>query len=184
MKGNQPQVHALVADWVARTGVNQRPPDHVQTDKGHGRIERRELWLTPAGALSRYLEDDFDWPAVRFVGQIRRLRRTLGQPDWESVVTTLWIAGGTHCPELSPAQAEYHLRAHWTIENAVFYVRDTTYAEDFLHGRKIGVALSDLRNAAINLIRRAGFRYIPDARRSVAAHPLHTLTWLFRKPFY
>ena len=99
-------------------------------------------------------------------------------------MTTLWIAGGTHCPELSPAQAAYHLRAHWTIENGVFYVRDATYAEDSLHGRKIGVALSDLRNAAINLIRRAGFRYIPDARRSVAAHPLRTLAWLFSKPSY
>jgi hypothetical protein len=184
VKGNHQQVYDLVAEWVVQAGVNQRSPDYVQTDKGHGRIERRELWLVPAGALGSYLEHDFDWPAVRFAGQIRRYQRSLRQPDWESVVTTFWIAGGTHCPELSPAQAAYHLRAHWIIENGVFYVRDATYAEDSLHARKIAVALSDLRNAAINLIRRAGFRYIPDARRSVAAHPLRTLVWLFRKPFY
>lgn len=184
MKGNHGEVHDVVADWVARAGVEQRPPDHVQADKGHGRVERRELWVVPAGALRTYLQTDFDWPAVRFVGQIRRYRRPLAQTDWESVMTTLWLAGGTHCPDLTPAQLQYHLRAHWTIENGVFYVRDATYAEDFLHGRKIAFSLSALRNAAINLIRRAGYRYIPDAKRLLAATPGRDLMWLFAEPFY
>jgi hypothetical protein len=182
VKGNHGQVHDLVAEWVARAGVNQRPPDHVQTDKGHGRLERRELWVVAAGDLRTYLQEDFDWPAVRFVGQIRRYRRQLHQTDWESVMTTLWMAGGTHCPDLTPAQLQYHLRAHWAIENAVFYVRDVTFAEDFLHARKIAFSLSALRNGAINLIRQAGFHYIPDARRLLAATPGRELMWLFAKP--
>lgn len=156
----------------------------MQIDKGHGRVERRELWLVPADNLRPYLQADFAWPAVRFVGLIRRYRRRLQQTEWESVITTLWIAGGTHCPDLTPAQAQYHLRAHWVIENSTFYVRDATYAEDFLHGRKIAFALSALRNTAINLIRRAGFRYIPDARRSLTAAPARSLTWLFAAPAY
>ena len=179
MKRNHKLVYALVADWVAHAGVNQRPPGAVQTSKGHGRIERRELWVVPAGALGVYLAQDFDRPAVRFVGQIRRYRRSLQQPEWASVVTTLWMAGGTHCPDLTPAQCQQYLRAHWTIENAVFYVRDVTFAEDFLHGRKIAFALAALRNTAINLIRRAGFRYIPDARRTLPATPGRDLAWLF-----
>ena len=184
MKGNHGAVHDLVADWVARAGVEQRPPDHVQTDKGHGRMERRELWVVPAGALGAYLQADFAWPAVRYVGQIRRYRRQLHQTDWDSVLTTLWMAGGTHCPDLTPAQLQYHLRAHWTIENSVFYVRDTSFAEDFLHGRKIAFTLSALRNAAVNLIRHAGFPYIPDAGRLLPATPGRDLMWLFGEPFY
>lgn len=151
-------------------------------NKGHGRIERRELWIVPAEGLRHYLETDFGWPAVRYFGLIRRYRRNLHQSDWQSVITTLWIAGGTHCPDLTPAQVQYHLRAHWTIENDVFYVRDAIFAEDFLHGRKIAFSLSTVRNAAINLIRYAGFPYIPDAKRSLFATPGHGLTWLFASP--
>lgn len=167
---------------MAQDGVDSRPPDNVQTNKGHGRVERRELWVVPAGELRSYLDKDFDWPAVQLVGQIRRYRRRLFQPDWESVITTLWMAGGTNLPDLTPSQIQYHLRAHWAIENCVFYVRDATYAEDFLHGRKIAFSLATLRNAAINLIRRAGFRYIPDARRILPATPGLDLMWLFAKP--
>jgi hypothetical protein len=41
--------------------------------------------------------------------------------------------------------------------------------QDRLHGRAIGFSLSALRDAAINLIRRAGFHYIPDAKRFLPA---------------
>ena len=75
-------------------------------------MERRELWVVPAGEVRSYLDKDFDWPAVQFVGQIRRYRRRLFQPDWESVITTLWMAGGTNLPDLTPSQIQYHLRAH------------------------------------------------------------------------
>lgn len=112
MKGNHGHLYDLVAEWLEHAAVQQRPPDHVQTDKGHGRVERRELWLVPAGNLRTYLQADFAWPAVRYVGLIRRSRRHLRQAEWESVITTFWIAGGTQCPDLTPAQAQHHLRAH------------------------------------------------------------------------
>lgn len=60
-----------------------------------------------------------------FVGQLRRYHRRLRQIEWESVTTTLWMAGGSHCPDLTPAQLQYHLRGHWAIENGVFYVSPT-----------------------------------------------------------
>jgi len=42
---------------------------------------------------------------------------------------------------------------------------------DRLTGRKMGEVLSDIRNVALNLLRRLGTAYIPDARRRVAALP-------------
>lgn len=106
-------------DWIEAHGGDQRKPDDIQINKGHGRIERRELWVTPAQELGDYLEQDFDWPGVRFCGLIRRYRRPSHQRHWASITTTLWIAGG-HIPELSPDRIQARLREHWTIENALF----------------------------------------------------------------
>ena len=171
----------MIAEWVQHDGVPTRPPDDVQVNKDHGRLERRELWVVEGDELSDYLEQEYGWPQMRLVGQIRRLRRRLHHATWESEQTSLWIAGG-HLPPLTPAQLQAHLRRHWTIENAVFYVRDVTLDEDRLHGRAIGPALSALRNSAINLSRRAGFRYVPDARRFIPARPDLGLSLLFDKP--
>lgn len=171
-----------MAEWVQVAGVDERPPDHVQVNKGHGRIERREVWVVPAGEMGTYLAADFDWPAIQWMGQIRRYRRFLHQTEWNSVTTTFWIAGGKNLPPLSPAQIQYHLRRHWVIENGVFHVRDVTYAEDRLHGRCIGLPLSALRNSAINLIRHAGFQYIIDAKRYLPSLPDIGLSWILLKP--
>jgi hypothetical protein len=179
VKGNHGQVYDLVVDWVTKAQVDQRAPDHVQVTKGHGRVERRELWMVPAGDMGAYLHADFAWPHSKWMGQIRRYRRHLHQAEWETVTTTFWIAGGANLPSLSPAYVQDLLRDHWCIENAVFHVRDVTYNEDRLHGRRTGLALSVLRNQAINLIRRAGFRYIPDAKRRLPSHPDLGLSWLF-----
>ena len=178
IKGNHGELCAAVNEWIEASGGDQRPPDDEEVNKGHGRIERRELWVVPAQELGEYLAQEFDWPDIHLCGLIRRYRRRLHQIDWESVKTNLWIAGG-NLPELTAAQLQTHLRQHWTIENAVFYVRDVSYDEDHLHGRAIGFSLSALRNGAINLIRKAGFRYIPDARRFLPAHPELGLHLLF-----
>lgn len=167
---------------MALDGVDQREPDDVQVDKAHGRLERRELWVVQAGEMTPYLQKEYGWEQVQLMGQIRRFRRPLSQDQWESVITTLWVAGGKTLPALSPAQLQTHLRQHWTIENRVFYVRDVSLDEDRLHGRKIGFPLSVVRNVSINLIRRLSFRFIPDARRSLSAEPDFGLSWLFRPP--
>jgi hypothetical protein len=182
VKGNHGALHDLVAEWLHVAGVNERAPDHVQVDKGHGRVERREVWAVPAGELGAYLQADYDWPSVQWMGQIQRYRRFLRQTEWESVKTTLWIAGGKNLPPLSPEQIQQLLRRHWVIENGVFHVRDVTYSEDRLHGRRIGLPLSVLRNSAINLIRHAGFQYVIDARRYLPSLTDIGLSWLFHIP--
>jgi hypothetical protein len=83
VKGNHGALYELVGEWLQAAGVDARPPDHITTNKGHGRMERREVWLVPAGELSSYLQADFDWPAVQWMGQIRRYRRFLHQTEWQ-----------------------------------------------------------------------------------------------------
>ena len=65
-------------------------------------IERREVWVVPAGKMGTYLEADFGWPVVQWMGQIRRYRRFLHQAEWDSVKTTFWIAGGKKAPAAFP----------------------------------------------------------------------------------
>ncbi len=146
-------------------------------NKRHGRIECREVWLVESQAMQAYLAQDYDWPGVQLSGQIRRSRRSLTSVAWEEQKTFTWVSS-VPSQRASARLVSDCLRQHWTIENGVFWVRDVSYAEDRLHGRKIGPCLSIFRNVAINLIRRQGYPFIPDGWREIANLPdrgLHLL---------
>jgi hypothetical protein len=145
------------------------PPDWQQVEKGHGRVELRRLWLERCDAdMQAYLQQQVGWPGVQWCGWLHRQRRSAGRQE-ESL--HLWVAGAQFVWLLSPQQAASYLREHWGIENGVCYVRDVTMDEDRLSGRKIGYSLSGIRNVALNLLRRLEVRYLPDARRRIAAMP-------------
>ena len=141
----------------------------MTTDKGHGRIERRELWVVDALDLGVYLHDDFNWPGIRQVGWVQRSRRRLRDRTWRQIETHTWISSVAP-DQAAPATIAALLRGHWAIENDLHWVRDNTWDEDRLHGRACGANLAALRNTAINLIRCLGFAYIPDGRRAISAY--------------
>ena len=146
-----------------------RPPDWEETVKGHGRIDKRAVWLFACEeAMQTYLAEEFGWPGAQWCGWIRRQRTLLGSRETQEGVH-VWLGGAAFIWKLSAAGAGGLLRGHWTIENKVFYVRDVTMDEDRLHARKTGYALSSLRNVALSLLRRLGYPYIPDTRRYLAA---------------
>ncbi len=183
MKNNQPELKAALEDWLrfSLPGGLAAPPDWQKVTKGHGRLEERRLWMAPCEQdMQAYLATEFDWPQAQWCGWIARRRRPLWTDQWEAERVQVWIAGGAFPWPLRAAQAAALLRGHWGIENGVFYVRDVTMAEDRLHGRKIGAALSSLRNVALTLLRGwVPAAYLPEARRRVAALPddgLHLLT--------
>lgn len=126
--------------------------------------------MAPAGELRDYLNEELHWPAVRWVGWIRRSRKRLHDPDWASQETGTWITSWREEP-LNLAGLAAALRHHWTIENGVFYVRDGSYGEDRFHARITGPALSMIRNTAISLIRREGYPYMTDAWCAISAMP-------------
>ncbi|WP_160173284.1 hypothetical protein [Chloroflexus sp. MS-G] len=53
-----------------------------------------------------------------------------------------------------------------------------TYQEDRTHARTVGWPLHAIRCVAMNIIRRQGFRYIPDEHRAASARPDRGLVWL------
>ena len=178
MKGNQPGIKEAVDLWLEERWARGRPaPAQVTVDKGHGRLERREIWWVEGGELGAHLQQEFDWPGVRVCGRIRRYRRRATASTWEQVEEHTWVTSAP-VAQATPKQVEAWLRGHWGIEKRVFRVRDVSYDEERLHGHKIGLALSALRNGALNLIRHWGYRYIPDAWRTFSEGPQNVLALL------
>ena len=167
MKGNQPELLQAVTLWLQHEIRQGDQPDVTETNKGHGRLEKRELWIVESQELGAYLEQEYGWPGLRWSGRVKRRRRKLRQQEWQEE-EVVWIAGGAW-PGLSGEQALQALRGHWEIENRVFWVRDVSGNEDRLHGRAIGFGLSVLRSIAVNIVRACGYLYIPDGWRAMAA---------------
>lgn len=168
LKGNQPDLVWAVELYLEDCRTKERPADAVQRDKGHGRVECREIWLEECPDLGEYVAQEMDWPALKWCGRFRRRRRRIGEEEWEEETEGIWIAGGA-LEDLTAEDALKWLRGHWVIENCIFRVRDVTGDEDRLHGRKIGPLLSVLRSLSINFAHLLGFPYIPDARRYLAS---------------
>jgi len=101
----------------------------------------------------------------RVTREVTWIDRTTGQRR-----TSRETAYGISSLSRQQANAERLLqlnRGHWTIENSVFYVRDEAFGEDRCRVRRGSApqVLAALRNAALNLLRRAGSTNISASLR-------------------
>ena len=137
-------------------------------------MEERALWVVDAGELAPYLAAEWGWVGVAQVAWVRRRTQRHGQEheQWVTVVTS------QRAEQLPAAALLALVRAHWRVENRLHRVRDVTYDEDRLHGRRNGEVLAWGRNVALALIRKAGFRYLPEAFCHLSAQPDLALAWL------
>jgi hypothetical protein len=153
------------------------PPQHTTTNRGHGRIEKREIWT------STELNGLLNFPYVAQVFCIRRTTTDLHGNLVAGRKTFLELTFGvTSIPvdRADPARVLSLNRGHWEIENRVHHVRDMTYDEDRSQVRK-GTrpqAMAGIRNLAISLLRLAGAKCIAAATRYLgrqAERPLRLL---------
>jgi predicted transposase YbfD/YdcC len=151
VKDNQPTLHAEVMrafDDAAREGWKGRAHDvHEESDKGHGRIERRTTTITWD---PRALVEVSGWPRVRCLVRVQR-ERTVG--DSTAVTTHHFIASLETRRALRMAEA---VRAHWEVENQLHWRLDVCFNEDQSRLRKGHGAqnMSRLRRIALNALRR------------------------------
>ena len=143
-------------------------------NKGHGRIEQRTL--TSTTALNEYL----DWPGVQQVFRLERRRTIKGRQTME-------IAYGITSLTRTQADAAALLalvRGHWSIENNLFGVRDTTFGEDACRVRT-GYApqnLAAIRNVAITLLNRIDGSNKAATLRRHAARPQEAIALIRGSP--
>ncbi len=158
VKSNQPKLLARIQalPWA------QIPLTHSEDSQpAHGRIETHTLKvLTTVRGIG--------FPHARQVIQITRDRVAVatGERSREVVYAICSVA----FEHAHPRVIATWLREHWSIENAVHWVRDITFDEDRSTVRT-GTApqvMASLRNTALNLHRLAGSDNIAEACRVTA----------------
>lgn len=166
VKANQPTLRADV-----EACFEDAPPagidSHIEHDKGHGRIERREVsvlrevdWLSG----DRRFPGELRLPGVACLVKVRAEIERGGQTRSE---TRYYISSAA----LDAARAAQAVRGHWGIENRLHWVLDVTFKEDQSRLRKGAGArnMAVVRHFALNLVRAAADRRSLRLRRKRAA---------------
>ena len=130
-----------------------------ETDKAHGRIEKRSTKL--CRDLGWMMTAD-RWPGLACVLQVTRERTVLATGN-TSTETAYYVGSDVN---LDAADAAHRIRRHWSVENELHWVLDMAFREDEARHRARNLAenLTTMRHLALNLLKRD-----PDRRLGVAA---------------
>ncbi|MGH3828628.1 MAG: ISAs1 family transposase [Pseudonocardiaceae bacterium] len=167
VKDNQPSLFAQLnaLPWA------QVPVAHTERDRGHGRVERRTIQVLPA-------PDTITFPHA---AQAFLIERYVSDLD-DNPISAVAVLGLTSRPatRADPQQIATALRAHWSIENGLHYVRDVTFTEDAsrIRTRSGPRIMTSLRNLAIAVLRRAGHTNVAEGLRWASYNFNNPLTLL------
>ena len=153
------------------------PPGLVAVDKGHGRLERREVRVSPE------LVGVNPFPGLRQVAEVRK--RVARTSTGEVTEQARYLVTSLGPERAGPAELLALFRGHWGIENRLFWVKDDGVREDrhVLHRHVRGEVVGLLRSAACNLLRGRCALWPPTAPITaraewVAGHPAAILARL------
>lgn len=161
-KDNQPTLKEDIADlFEDRTPDRRRWQEAETWDKGHGRLEHRQIVCSPD------LNDWFakEWQGIEQVFRIERTTRILKTGEIRHEVVY-----GLSSLSLQQAPAPRILalvRDHWAIENRLHWRRDVTLGEDACQTRTGSPPslLAQLNSAVLSLMDRIGVRNVPRQMR-------------------
>ena len=151
VKGNQPNLLGAVFEKVLP--VLRGSPGHSVNERGHGRINVWNTWVTDAVGI--------DFPGVMRAACIRRKVFTLAGECRSKELA--WVLSSA---EATAEDFHTYVRSHWGIENKSHHVRDTTWSED-AHQAYVGNGprvMATMRNLAIGILRLNG---VSDIKRTV-----------------
>ncbi len=170
VKGNQPTLAACLieVDWAEFRAHS------VETDRGHGRIEKRSIRVMSVP------EDDPlpGFPSAKQMIMVFRERATLqgvsGDPEIAFFITSLSRQAA------KPCDLNKMIRNHWIIENGLHYVRDVTFGEDLSRVRTGNGPrnMANFRNLAINIFRMRGETNIRAATELCCQNVRHCFVML------
>jgi hypothetical protein len=149
----------------------------VTVDKGHGRLERREV------RVSSELVGVNAFPGLRQVAEVRK--RVVVLRTGEVTEQPRYLVTSLGPERAGPADLLALFRGHWGIENRLFWVKDDSFREDrhVLHRHARGEVVGLLRSTACNLLRGRCPLWpetdpLTARAEAVAAHPATILTRL------
>jgi len=124
LKGNQGNLHAEAInffDQALDVGAQEAGCEYAKTvEKGHGRIEEREIWVT--SDLS-WLESVEEWNGLRSLICIKSTRHEKGK-------TTVELRYYISSLLVTAERIGEIIRLHWGIENRLHWHLDVTFNED------------------------------------------------------
>lgn len=166
-KDNQPTLHEDIVDLFTDPTPDRRRWQAAETwDKGHGRLEHRQIVCSPD------LNDWFskEWVGIEQVFRLERITRVLKTNQLrQEVVYGLSSLPMRHAP---PARLLALMRAHWAIENRLHWRRDVRLGEDACQTRTGAVPslLAQLNSTLLALLDRVGVRNVARQMRYFDAH--------------
>jgi len=173
IKGNNPAVLRDLTEFFEDEGIDRGEFQyHKETNKGHGRLEIREIWTSTQ--MNEWFEKE--WAGI---AQVYQLRKTVREKGEETIKMSYGI---TNVPR-AKADAKRILevkRKHWSIENRLHYRRDVTLREDASQVRTGGApeALAALNGGLLAMMDYMGVKNVAKQMRHFCAQPREALQWL------
>lgn len=163
LRANQAVMYEAAVGYFSQVEENGELPRDIDRatslDKGHGRIEHREI-------LSSYrLANRMEFPYLAQVFQIRRkVEEIKSGKQTEQVIYGITSVVGE---EAGAEELLAWTRNHWRIENGLHYRRDVTFKEDQVRRKSFngGQIMASLNNLIIGLLRKVGWENLAKARR-------------------
>jgi len=161
VKDNQPTLYEKVQrlmDEGILEGFKDMPHDYAQqTDKGHGRIQTRQVWVTNQ---VQWLGAELlgQWPGLASLVVVQRTRQDLGDITGKVTVERGYFISSDG--RLDAQRLGQGIRQHWGVENQLHWCLDVSLAEDQSRLRvKHGAEnFSRLRRIALNKLKRWDFK--------------------------
>ncbi len=171
-KDNQPTLHEDITDLFEDRTPDRRRWKQAETwDKGHGRLEHRQITCSPD------LNDWFakEWEGIEQVFRLERTARILKTNQTRHEV--VYGLSSLSMRQAPPARMLSLVRDHWAIENKLHYRRDGSLGEDACQTRTGPVPglLAQLNSAVLSLMDRAGVHNVARQMRYFDAHPEQAL---------
>ena len=145
LKGNQGSLCDDVKTYLEDKGVLKSLKAHKDYDKGHGRIETREC----------YVSHDISWlvqrhPYWQSIKSIIRIDSTREEKKKTTQETRYYISSST----VEAEKMLSHIRSHWAIENNLHWTLDMSFGEDNSRIRKENAPqiMAIIRHIALNLL--------------------------------
>ncbi len=150
VKGNQPKLKQQLEINTDST----KPIDiNITEEKNRGRIEKREAYL-----YDNISNINPEWIGINRIVKMIRSGTRKNKPYREShlMITSLKINSASLLAKA--------IRAHWSIENSLHYVKDVNMKEDKsgIKGESSSENLSIFKNIAINVYRFNGIRSLKN----------------------
>ncbi|EFH85846.1 ISAs1 family transposase [Ktedonobacter racemifer] len=174
-KLNQPQLYEDLSDFFEDKDAQREEWQYARTtQKGHGRLEIRELWSSTQ--MNAWFEPQ--WAGIAQVFRLRRHSTHLKDGTTREEI----VYGLTN---LTPRQATAarllaYQQTHWRIENRLHYRRDVTMGEDASQVRLAGApeALAALNGGVLALMDWLNVKNAASAMRHFCAQPHEALQLL------